>query len=331
MVLVLAAAPTAAVAHLESTAPDVQATYEMSVARVDVSYAARGENPPRGWVYGLISVWVEGHDGADPTRQHIVYGPAKFSPGRPNGRGVVKDVISLGRVAYRHTDCTPAETMYIELLATLLRRQGDVPRRLRAPHGRRLRPSAVEQVETILADGRRLPGALGPPELDTDDDVDVAARGRLGRFTVRVAGDAAYEESPTSCPEEPANDEEGTGPTASSLEVRDIGYEHPDPPVNGSPYSAVCANVTHVGGSEPAEIAAQLQVSTPGGWVDEGVAKTLVLAPGASAVAKFGIDVPDRTYRIVATGPGGLSASSAGIDVGAGSPPRQTRDCHPPG
>ena len=321
-VLLMALLPAAAIAHFDVDGADEGAkvgNYKVALTRVDVSFDAEGATPPRGWVYGIAQVWIETHDAQDPTVTSFVYGPAKFSPGRRSSTGIVRDRFKIGPLVHRHRDCVPDEDVWVLTKATLLRKRSQVPEGLSAPDGRRLRPSQVAAVQNLLGKGRPLPSTAGEADLE-DDGIGALTQRRNGRFTVRVMGEASYEATEALCGES----------GVPALEVRGIGFEHPSPPAEAPPWSAVCADVAW-NDSTAAEVTARLQMETPDGWVDSGEPRTLTVPPGGTATAKFGITVADRNYRIAATGPNGLTATSEAVDVGPGTAGTGTRDCHPPG
>lgn len=351
--LSLVALPAAAgLAHRDPREPGARAgEYSLRISRVDIAFKTRTSSaddspqaPPAGFVFGHVQVWVETHDGAQPRMTDFVIGPTKFRPDAADPAGYAKDRLKVNQVVYEHEDCAPAEEMRISAEFVLLDAASDVPRKLRRPKGGVVPGRRRAQLEEVLDGGHRMLDFDASPHLRpagaggaSTAVVGAGSRARWqadvqGRGTYRV-GDGPCEPSATTTPPAETTPPASTAPAApTGLAVTGGGYEHPDPPAQNPPYSAVCADVvaTPAGAGAGTTGSARLEMFSGGEWVAEAGPTAFTLRADGRATVKFGINVADRRYRIVAT-LGDLTATSDPIAVPAGSPPSQTRDCHPPG
>lgn len=343
MLLLLSGLPVGvALAHLDPKgAGSKVGEYRLVASGFDIGFDADGAiRVPRGFVYGHLTITLEGHT---PRASHYVFGPVRFSPA-DRGNDLLGDAVALSGISFAHRDCTPPETMRVLVSSALLRSKRKVPADLRAPGGAPLAADDADLVDDLIARGRALPTTTGLGDTE-DDGADVFGE-TARRFTVKLVTRAQYVVSrqPCAAPDGGGTGDDGTGdggtgdggggatpPAApTSVQVQDTGYEHPSTQTDPRYYSAVCGDIVWDPPVAGVAGSAVLEVLEPDGtWRQEGEAQTFTTDASGRIEVRFGINVANRTYRIGAV-VGTVSADSAGIDVGAGSPPRQTRDCYPP-
>lgn len=332
MLVLLSVVPVGVgLAHFDSESPDdFKASYSFQLDGIKLAFdnarkhSQRRVKRPRGSLYAHVQVWVETHDPGGLVKTDFVYGPVRVSWTRE--RNGLAAEFPVGKVVYTHGDCTGAEGIHASLRASLLRDTRLIPGRLDAPDGATVPAVERRAIAEVLASGRPIPFARG-----TADPGAIAIEGAgKGRLDVDMRGKIDYVPTDTPC----GATDGGGGTTApaepSSVKVENTGFEHPEEQTDPAFYSAVCGTVTWdppVAGA-PASVVLEVQ-NSDGTWTQVGAERKFTTDASGRKDVRFGINEANRTYRIGVV-VGRATGESGGIPVGAGSPPRQTRDCYPP-
>lgn len=323
LVACLAALPVAAaLAHPDSTQDVPKGRYSFDLQSVDVNVK---KGKVRGYVFGHVQVWVDGHAG----RSDLVFGPLRIKA----RRGVF--TFPINKTIYAHEDCSPAETMHVEARVSRFTGRADIPERFRSSNGKLVGAAARKAVADVLDNGTPIPVARDTADLADNAPQELAGGRASGRFDIDLHAEAGYEEEDgTSCggggtPTETTGTQT-TPPAQRTVTIADPGYEHPNPPAASEPYSAVCGDVVVDPAAALTGTAKLQREGPPGTWTDYGAAEPFATGADGRATVKLGISQANSRYRIVATLAGGGTTTSDPVDVGAGTAGTGTRDCYPP-